>query len=82
MPAVAVDGNDDSSPLAYLTRSGHFHRQASGSRVSVSLTRCRNISKPMGAKPGLVSLRGDITTIKMDLKAEAKRLERLEATVQ
>ena len=48
-----------------------------GGRVPVSLTRCRNVSKPSGAKPGLVQLRGDVRTINIDLRVEAKRLERL-----
>jgi len=49
-------------------------------RVQVNLTRCRNVSKPSGAKPGLVHLRGDVITLSMDLKAETNRLERLLST--
>ena len=45
---------------------------ASG-RASVSLTRARHVSKPPGAKPGLVALKGDVTTIRVDLGAEGKR---------
>ena len=45
--------------------------------VKVNLTRARNVSKPIGAKPGLVRLSGDIYTVSVDVKAEAKRLERL-----
>lgn len=52
---------------------------ASG-KVKVNLTRARNVSKPMGAKPGLVRLSGDIYTVSVDTKAEAKRLERLMET--
>jgi predicted ribosome quality control (RQC) complex YloA/Tae2 family protein len=48
-----------------------------GGRVQVSLTRCRNVSKPRGAKPGLVYLDGDIRMISVDIKAERGRLERL-----
>jgi len=54
------------------------YSKASGSRVKVSLTRCRNISKPPGAKPGLVNLSGDVRTVKVDMRTEASRLERLE----
>ena len=57
------------------------YSKAASQRVSVSLTRCRNVSKPKGAKPGLVNINGDVTTIKLDMKAEAGRLERLEATL-
>ena len=50
-----------------------------GGRVPVSLVRCRHVSKPKGAKPGLVYLSGgDITTISVNLKEETARLERLE----
>ena len=38
------------------------------------------MSKPPGAKPGLVALKGDVTTIRVDLGAEGKRLKRLMAT--
>ena len=46
-------------------------------RVKVNLIRARNVSKPFGAKPGLVRLSGDIYTVSVDVKAEAKRLQRL-----
>ena len=46
----------------------------------MSLTRARHVSKPPGAKPGLVALKGDVTTIRVDLGAEGKRLKRLMAT--
>ncbi len=46
-------------------------------RVKVNLTRARNVSKPVGAKPGLVRLSGDIYTVSVNVKAEAQRLERL-----
>lgn len=47
-------------------------------KITVSMTRCRNVSKPRGAKPGLVHLNGDITPIKIDVKAEQDRLNRLQ----
>ena len=40
----------------------------------------RQVGKPPGAKPGLVSLRGDVTTLRVDWRKERHRLERLEAT--
>lgn len=57
------------------------YSKAQSKRVSVSLTRCRNITKPPGAKPGLVQLSGDVKTIKVDMQAEASRLERLEQSL-
>jgi predicted ribosome quality control (RQC) complex YloA/Tae2 family protein len=54
-----------------------IHSKAQGGRVHVSLTRCRNVSKPAGAKAGLVQLRGDIVNVAVDVKAESKRLEYL-----
>lgn len=61
---------------AFLTA---IHSKANQSgRVQVSLTRCRNVSKPAGAKAGLVQLRGDIHTVTVDIKAESKRKERLQ----
>ncbi|OUS42762.1 hypothetical protein BE221DRAFT_201628 [Ostreococcus tauri] len=49
-------------------------------RAQVSLVRCRQVSKPRGAKPGLVQLSGDIRTVTVNVKDEAERLERLMAT--
>ena len=40
------------------------------------------MTKPGGAKPGLVFLGGDVSTIKIDVKAEVLRIERLEKTKQ
>lgn len=46
-------------------------------RVAVSLTRCRNVTKPRGAKPGLVHLQGDVTTIYVDCRTDIRRLDQL-----
>lgn len=51
-------------------------------RAPVSLVRCRQVSKPRGAKPGLVQLSGDVKTVTVNVKDEAARLERLNATKQ
>eukprot|EP01038_Epipyxis_sp_PR26KG_P007560 gene7560-10301_t len=45
-------------------------------KVSVSLTRCRYVTKPNGAKDGLVRLNGEITTINIDIKLESVRFEK------
>ena len=44
------------------------------------MVRCRQVSKPRGAKPGLVQLSGDVRTVSVCVKDEADRLERLTAT--
>eukprot|EP01035_Chromulina_nebulosa_P029172 gene29172-38641_t len=46
-------------------------------KVAVSLTRCRNVTKPRGAKPGLVHLQGDVTTIYVDCRTDIRRLDQL-----
>lgn len=48
--------------------------------MQVTYTRCRNVSKPPGAKPGLVYLKGDVATMRVNLKVEKDRLSRLEGT--
>lgn len=49
-------------------------------KIPVTLTRCRYVSKPSGAKAGLVRLNGDVMTIKIDVKANQARLDRLNLT--
>ena len=49
--------------------------------IKVSMTRCRNVSKPPGAKPGLVQLGGDVKTITLKKVEVMERTERLEGTV-
>ena len=49
--------------------------------IKVSMTRCRNVSKPPGAKPGLVQLSGDVKTITLKKAEVMERTERLEGTV-
>lgn len=52
---------------------------AAGGKVLVSFCRCRDVSKPSGAKAGLVRLSGNVGSVSIDIKAERKRLERLNA---
>ena len=47
------------------------------SRGSVSLVRCRQVSKPRGAKAGLVHLSGDVRGVAVTAKDVKQRLERL-----
>lgn len=56
--------------------AAHFSK-ASESVVFVNLCRARQVSKPNGAKPGLVRLSGDVRTVRVDWRKERKRLERL-----
>jgi predicted ribosome quality control (RQC) complex YloA/Tae2 family protein len=49
--------------------------------IKVSMTRARNVSKPAGAKPGLVQLSGDVRTITLRKSEVEKRCKRLEETV-
>ena len=56
--------------------------KCTGSTIKVSLTRCRDIKKPWGAKPGLVMLTGKVRSISVDMKKVEARLARLEETVK
>ena len=49
-------------------------------KARVSMVRCRQVSKPRGAKPGLVQLSGEVRTVTVCVKDETARLERLAAT--
>ena len=63
----------DAALLAVINSKG-----SQSGRVPVTYTRCRYVTKPGGAKPGLVYLTGEVSTIKVDVRAESVRLERLE----
>jgi NFACT protein RNA binding domain len=54
------------------------HSKCQGSVIKVSLTRCRDVKKPPGAKPGLVLLTGSVQTVSVNMKTAEKRLERLD----
>jgi hypothetical protein len=45
------------------------------------MTQVRNVSKPPGAKPGLVQLNGDVKTITLRKDEVERRCEQLEMTV-
>jgi len=55
--------------------------KCTGSVIKVTMTRCKDIVKPPGAKPGLVQLRGNVKTIAVNMKQAQVRLERLDKTV-
>jgi hypothetical protein len=52
-------------------------KAANAGKVTVNYCRCRNVSKPSGAKPGLVYLNGEVSTIAVNIKSETLRLDRL-----
>jgi len=51
-----------------------------GSVIKVSLTRCRDVKKPPGAKAGLVQLTGKVRTVSVNMKEAEVRLARLDET--
>lgn len=58
------------------------HSKCNGSIIKVSLTRCRDVKKPPGAKAGLVQLTGRVRTVTVNMKEVESRLERLDRTMQ
>ena len=66
----------DAASLAAL-KSKCIHQ----SFIKVSMTRVRNVSKPPGAKAGLVQLNGDVKTVTLKKSEVEKRCKRLEKTV-
>mmetsp|Transcript_26479 Transcript_26479/g.58048 ORF Transcript_26479/g.58048 Transcript_26479/m.58048 type:complete len:406 (-) Transcript_26479:108-1325(-) len=54
--------------------------KCSGQTIKVSMVRCRDVSKPRGAKAGLVQLNGSVRTIPVNMKEAAVRLDRLDGT--
>jgi predicted ribosome quality control (RQC) complex YloA/Tae2 family protein len=55
--------------------------KCTGKSINVSMTRCRDIAKPPGAKAGLVQLVGNVRTVTVNMKEAEARLKRLDATV-
>jgi predicted ribosome quality control (RQC) complex YloA/Tae2 family protein len=55
--------------------------KCTGSIIRVSMTQCRHIVKPPGAKAGLVQLTGPVRTIVVNMKDAKVRLARLDQTV-
>jgi superfamily II DNA/RNA helicase/DNA topoisomerase IA len=53
-----------------------------GKVIKVSLTRCRDVVKPRGAKPGLVQLVGNVRTVSVNMTDAKERLQRLDGTVR
>lgn len=51
-----------------------------GSTIKVSLTRCRDVKKPPGAKAGLVQLTGTVKTVAVKMSEAEQRFKRLDET--
>jgi hypothetical protein len=84
---VVICNSDDEFPTTYRQTlidaallAAVNSKAGQGGRVQVTYTRCRNVTKPYGAKAGLVFLKGDVATVRVDINAEDTRLERLMAT--
>ena len=57
--------------------AANYSKAAKSGTVPVNICKARQVSKPAGAKPGLVQLSGDVKTIKVNWKNEKRRLDRL-----
>lgn len=84
---VVICNSDDDFPTTYRQSlidaallAAVNSKAGQGGRVQVTYTRCRQVTKPYGAKPGLVFLKGDVATVRVDINAESARLERLTST--
>ena len=75
LPELYPETVKDAALLATINSKG-----PQSGKATVSLVRARQVSKPAGAKPGLVFLNGDIRQIKINVKSEVERLDRLTAT--
>lgn len=76
--ALSTEVINDAAALA--ARQSKCNTGGSGI-IKVSLTRCRNIKKPPGAKAGLVMITGGVETVRVGLKEAKGRLDRLDETV-
>ena len=75
--AAAATLPDEVARDAAVLAARHSKAAQSGV-VQVTLCKARQVSKPLGAKPGLVRLNGDVRTLTVDWQRERPRLERLE----
>ena len=80
---VIRNTSDDLPSEVVLDAAALAARQSKchGTVIKVSLTRCRDIKKPPGAKAGLVMLTGNVRTVTVNMKEAEKRLSRLDETL-
>ena len=57
--------------------AANYSKASRNGVVGVTLCRARQVSKPVGAKPGLVQLQGDVRVLKLNWQKERHRLDRL-----
>ena len=85
---VIIRSQDDQVPFKFpetlkdAAILAAVNSKAGTGRVPVTFTRARSVSKPPGAKPGLVRLSGEVGTVTIDIKLEKKRLERLRGQLE
>eukprot|EP00873_Tetraselmis_striata_P000006 jgi/Tetstr1/420270/TSEL_000139.t1 len=81
---VVVRSHDDDVPMETMqdaaALAAKFSKAPQQGKVAVNVVRCRQVSKPPGAKPGLVQLSGEIRTLRVNVKTETARIDRLEDT--
>jgi hypothetical protein len=70
----------DSALLDAALLAAKFSKASQVGRVKVSVVRCRQVSKPKGAKAGLVRLSGDVRTMEVRVDENLDRLDALEKT--
>lgn len=70
----------DSALLDAALLAAKFSKASQVGRVKVSVVRCRQVSKPKGAKAGLVRLSGDVRTMEVRVDENLDRLHALEKT--
>ena len=85
---VVIRYTDDNIPddiiydaAALAARYSKCFQNSFQGTIPVTLTRCRDIKKPSGAKAGLVQLTGPVRKVVVNMKDAEKRLQRLEGTV-
>jgi hypothetical protein len=83
---VIIKCEDENLPEATVRAAALLAARASkcapANRVTVNLTRCRNVSKPPGAAAGMVQLVGDIRSVKVNLLLEKPMLDALDETCE
>lgn len=55
--------------------------KCAGQVIKVSMVKCRQVTKPRGAKAGLVQLNGSVRTVSVNMKEAEARLDRLDETM-
>ncbi len=76
------DGELDRDVIMDAASLAARQSKCQGNTIQVNLTRCRDVKKPPGAKPGLVTLTGKVQTVSVNMKEAEKRLIRLDNTIE